>query len=332
MTSQNNRDNSAPQRSSIIQTVQTPLGFFTLVVLVVEVILGITANLSQGADRTYLIVAMIALIFLLVFLVAIFAYFRPEALHGVRPTNAKSSPATPVSPALAGSHGPAPAGKLVKTYSADPKLKSMIPPWSTRYRMIEVPDGSPLYRLHHALTGLVVVSQIPFYLRPEFDKDDKLLGHHAIVVQPGENNAERVEQIDYQVDGVSNIHFLIAAGHGWAEHAGVQFLDRNIGRIELVFDDKSTQPVNLVLGKNVREWAYGNSPTGLVREIDYLATKPAWLSYDDHYLLDILSVSIDNGPKDLVRIRVVAKFEEDPSKKIKLPSIIISGITCERAL
>lgn len=44
-------------RINIIKTVQTPLGFFSLAVLVVvEAILGVTANLTQGADRTYLIV------------------------------------------------------------------------------------------------------------------------------------------------------------------------------------------------------------------------------------------------------------------------------------
>jgi len=44
-------------------TVQTPLGFFVLVVLIVEVILGTTtATLSEGFDRTILIVGMIALI------------------------------------------------------------------------------------------------------------------------------------------------------------------------------------------------------------------------------------------------------------------------------
>lgn len=68
-------------RVNIIQTVQTPLGFFALVVLVVEVIFGITANFSQGSDRTYLIVGMIGLMFLLVCIVAFFAYKKPGALH-----------------------------------------------------------------------------------------------------------------------------------------------------------------------------------------------------------------------------------------------------------
>jgi hypothetical protein len=72
-------------RVRIIETVQTPLGFFTLTVLIVEVILGITTNFSQGPERNYLIISMVALIFLLVVIVAAFAYLRPEALKGKRP-------------------------------------------------------------------------------------------------------------------------------------------------------------------------------------------------------------------------------------------------------
>jgi hypothetical protein len=79
-------DGDQSNRASIIETVQTPLGFFTLTVLVVEAILGVVANISQGSDRSYLIVSMIILIFVLVAIVAGFAFFRPEALKGKRPS------------------------------------------------------------------------------------------------------------------------------------------------------------------------------------------------------------------------------------------------------
>jgi 8-oxo-dGTP pyrophosphatase MutT (NUDIX family) len=72
-------------RVNIIQAVETPLGFFVLVVLVVEVILGVTANFSEGNDRTYLIVGMLILIFILVLVVSLLSFFRPEALVGKRP-------------------------------------------------------------------------------------------------------------------------------------------------------------------------------------------------------------------------------------------------------
>jgi hypothetical protein len=77
-------DKYLSNRIEIIETVQTPLGFFTLTVLIVEVVLGFVANISQGRDRTYLIIGMVVLIFLLVIIVSAFAYFKPEALTGKR--------------------------------------------------------------------------------------------------------------------------------------------------------------------------------------------------------------------------------------------------------
>jgi|GEM_PF-3480143 len=73
-------------RVSIINTVQTPLGFFVLVVLIVEAILGITASSSSGNDKTFLIGGMLALIFLLVLIVSGMAVFKPPSLYGKAPT------------------------------------------------------------------------------------------------------------------------------------------------------------------------------------------------------------------------------------------------------
>jgi hypothetical protein len=79
-------------RVEIINTVQTPLGFFVLVVLVTESLLGIVVGLSEGSDRTMAIIAMIALIFTLVGLVAFMAWLKPEVLKGSRPPPAPSPP------------------------------------------------------------------------------------------------------------------------------------------------------------------------------------------------------------------------------------------------
>ena len=80
-----NEETDAPpllSRANLINTVTTPLGFFVLVVLVIEGIFGVTASLSDGAHRTYLVAGMIAVILLLVGIVAFMAYQRPEGLRG----------------------------------------------------------------------------------------------------------------------------------------------------------------------------------------------------------------------------------------------------------
>jgi hypothetical protein len=78
------QENPQHGRIGIIRAVQTPLGFFVLVVLIVEAILGIVSGFTGGPDRTFIVRGMIILIFALVVIVSALAYFRPEALRGSR--------------------------------------------------------------------------------------------------------------------------------------------------------------------------------------------------------------------------------------------------------
>ncbi|MEM9284965.1 MAG: hypothetical protein AAGA39_03685 [Pseudomonadota bacterium] len=81
-------DNSAAQapssqdRSSIIEMVKTPLGFTTLSLLVVEVLLLRVVSNRDDDIVTFLLVALMAVQFVVVFWVAL---VRPEALYGERP-------------------------------------------------------------------------------------------------------------------------------------------------------------------------------------------------------------------------------------------------------
>ena len=71
-------------RASIIEIVTTPLGFYALVVLIVEVILGFVAAFGAGLDRTLTISGMLVVIIGLILLVAYFAHHRPEVLSAQR--------------------------------------------------------------------------------------------------------------------------------------------------------------------------------------------------------------------------------------------------------
>lgn len=70
------------RRTGIIRSVRTPLGFFTLTVLVVEAIMGIMTNFTSGSDRTILIVGILIIILLLIIIVAVMAWKRPHRLYG----------------------------------------------------------------------------------------------------------------------------------------------------------------------------------------------------------------------------------------------------------
>ena len=69
-------------RTDIIRSGRTPLGFFALIALVVEAILGIMTNFTSGLDRTLLIVGMVVVICLLIIIVAVMAWIRPYSLYG----------------------------------------------------------------------------------------------------------------------------------------------------------------------------------------------------------------------------------------------------------
>ena len=218
------------------------------------------------------------------------------------------------------------------SHPSDPRLKNLVSPISTHFKILEVAGRKlqGLYKLSTAPTGLLMIDNVPFILAPAFDDKGILHGHFTIDVQPNEDNIEQVEEIHAEIEGISKVHFLISAGYGWPTREGVQFLDKPIGYIEFKFTDGTSQLTRLVLGKSIREWAFGNSPE-LVKDIDYMTTRPAWISHDNYHLFDIMSIEIDDAPKNLSTLRIVGKLGYDPKKSLRMPATIISAITCERA-
>jgi hypothetical protein len=333
MKSEPSAEERQPSRPSIIARVTTPLGLLVLTVLVVEGVLGILALRAEPPDTTYLIAAMVLVLILVIILVVALAIWRPEALAGLRPggvaatsDKAKSSPTATVE-------------KIAETASVeadqiDPKLVRFIPPLRpTQYRILGLPRplGQKFYNYQFAPVGKVPIYGIPFHLIPVADADAAMRGHLVIDLQPTKTNEARNAQVEAEVRNAKVVHFLISAGHGWRMHEGVQFLNRRIGYLRFVFEVGPSQRFDLVLGKHLREWAFGNN-TNLVTEIDLEFTRPAWLSHDSTKRIDILTVPLDSPPRNLILIEAVAEFEDDHAGLlIDTPAIIISAITVERA-
>ncbi len=78
MTTENDKLNKS-KKPDIITAVTTPLSFFTLVVLVVEALIGILIYRSELTNAFYLILGMLFLLFILVAVVAFISYKKPEA-------------------------------------------------------------------------------------------------------------------------------------------------------------------------------------------------------------------------------------------------------------
>jgi hypothetical protein len=74
----------------VLGRVRTPLSFFVLIVLVVETILLGSLNYARDSEWWLIIGLMLGMLFLLVLLVAGIAFYRPEALKGMRAPEAAS--------------------------------------------------------------------------------------------------------------------------------------------------------------------------------------------------------------------------------------------------
>jgi len=68
------------ERKSIISAVKTPLGFFVLVVLIIEVILGLSLGGIPQQERVYITYALVGLLFLLIGIVSLMAVYKPNSL------------------------------------------------------------------------------------------------------------------------------------------------------------------------------------------------------------------------------------------------------------
>jgi len=69
---------------TVLQAINTPLGFFILVVLFVETIIGVLAAVRGSADTQGLVSVMAGIVVLLIGVVALVAWLRPDALLGLR--------------------------------------------------------------------------------------------------------------------------------------------------------------------------------------------------------------------------------------------------------
>lgn len=209
-------------------------------------------------------------------------------------------------------------------------MKHFSPPIPSRFISLDLPFDKPpkTYGRPYCPIGIFPVYGIPFRLVPEFNQSTRNFEHAIIDVSPEiKTNLASVVSIPASISGLEKVHFLISAGHGRASYQGIQFLGKTIGYIELRFSDDSVQKEVLILGRNIREWAYG-SEHEVVRDIDYSLAQPAWLSHDRYCLLDMLTLLVDKSPKELTSIHVVAEFEEINPGVMK-PAVRVSAITCE---
>lgn len=114
---------------------------------------------------------------------------------------------------------------------------------------------------------------------------------------------------------VKSVHLLINAGGGFRidpdSKKSLEWL--KIGRVELIFKDKTSQATELILGSNVREWAIGNFPGELIDGVDDPLSRVAWRGKNTsgkHAVIDRLEIPVleSNEGKKLEKIVFVREI------------------------
>lgn len=201
------------------------------------------------------------------------------------------------------------------------------------YHPIRFEDREPFshpYPRQDAPRGHVWLRGVKFTITEcPYVADDKVTyqGIRGLRVQPNRSNVADIKEVDIHVESVNAVFMLIVAGHSYKRQENLQFENNEIGRIELHFREGPFQPQPLILGGNIREWAFKTK--GVVGTLSDDATVQIWEPLDGWCTLDMLRIEIEGGPKTLERIRIIGKFGgEGTLQRAPFPAIHVCAITC----
>lgn len=110
-------------------------------------------------------------------------------------------------------------------------------------------------------------------------------------------------QVNINVKNPTDVYLLEQAGYGFAEYNGVE-----IGSVRLNFSDESTLDTHLILGVNIRDWAWESS--AVVRTTLSPSVRPAWTGSAPDGTpggIDLLTIHIPNNQQvlNLTSVQIV---------------------------
>jgi hypothetical protein len=175
-------------------------------------------------------------------------------------------------------------------------------------------------------TGIVNLEGVCFHLEHKSLVFDT--GSHIRHYYPVDNNGKEVRlKLPEPITGISAAYFLINSGN-----SKEVFESEKIGEIILCYEGGLEFPVDLVLGKNIREWRIGSSGD-YVRKHSDLNSKLVWQGFSTdgtNAIMDCLEMNIPDSNRNntLDEIRFV-HHQFQKSGDTLGPQYFISGITLE---
>ena len=124
--------------------------------------------------------------------------------------------------------------------------------------------NSSLEDNYHDITeGVAEPGGVPFFLKRRHGV------YNTSLLYPGDNSTSLV--LPKPISQARSVYLLVNSGGSETKYEGLR-----LGEIQVIFSDGSRQTTNLVLGKNIREWAVGNQTRmSLVVKVEDIASQPA---------------------------------------------------------
>lgn len=211
--------------------------------------------------------------------------------------------------------------------------RSTTPQDKLTYHTIDLPKYNNHYPRQDAPQGTIWLGGVKFYIPNEYDSVHHYYIPKGIKVQPSRSNQAQIEQIKIDLPNITSVWFLVVAGSGYRSQENVRFEGNQIGYIELEFRKGLPQKVPLLLGVNIREWDCDRpEKQDLVGSLTDKAAGEVWRGPEGYSVLDMLQVAVEDGPKDLARIRIVGEFGGEAQLTYSgFPSVNVFAITCGQA-
>ena len=139
-------------------------------------------------------------------------------------------------------------------------------------------------------------------------------------------DTERSQEITPGARNVTAAYALVTSGNARRIAENVEFEGLRIGYLEFYLEDEAPFTIELVLGKNIRDWSYKHPD--VVQVVIDRSVEQVWRDSKDEATIDMLKIVFPNAPCNIKYCQVCVQIEGVPaSYKHTYPSIRLSGLT-----
>jgi formylglycine-generating enzyme required for sulfatase activity len=176
----------------------------------------------------------------------------------------------------------------------------------------------------------------PIFGRDEVPFELTIDENHQLIkgIEVSTKQSEKSQQQSVIIPGAisaKTVYVLCTAGNAHLNIGDAELWGKRIGCLEFEFDDGDTHRVDLIVGKNIRDWSYKHEK--VVGTLSDFRAEQVWRDPKNEATIDMLRIELTDAPRDVRQCKVIAELQDIPtSYEGLLPTIRIAGITCSNYL